>query len=336
MKMTELFPSKYLRSSDLSGRSRIAIVDRVTYEAFQNDGRTETKAVLHFKGNGTKPLVANKTNCLAMVSLAGSDDADDWSGTATYAYEYRHDEAPLYGVLVTATIGRGRIRKIDSSQAEKSRGVHAVVTHQTSPAQGDRNAPSPFPLNYWRARPTLTSAQIGHYGEPVALVVAATLEQAQAAANLVRITYAPEPGHFDLKADIEKAYAPKSLMFGLPTDSAVGNFQAAFDSAPVKIDHEYNTAYCFSQPMEPNACVAVPRGEDLELYVSTQIVDAARSSVANTLKIDPQKIKVVSSYVGGGFGSKLSVQLRDHSGRDRCAPPEPIRKGRADAPANLS
>jgi xanthine dehydrogenase YagR molybdenum-binding subunit len=139
------------------------------------------------------------------------------------------------------------------------------------------------------------------------LVVAATLEQAQAAANLVRIAYAPEPGHFDLKVDMEKAYAPKSLIFGIPTDSAVGDFQAAFDRAPVKIDHEYDTAYCFSQPMEPNACLAVPRGEGLELYVSTQIVDAARSSVANTLKIDPQKIKVVSPYVGGGFGSKLRV-----------------------------
>jgi len=81
MKMTELFPSKYLRSSDLNGKSRIAVVDHVTYEEFKNDGRAETKAVLHFKGNGTKPLVANKTNCLLMVSLAGSDDADDWSGT---------------------------------------------------------------------------------------------------------------------------------------------------------------------------------------------------------------------------------------------------------------
>ena len=81
MKMTELFPSKYLRSSDLNGKSRIAIVDHVTYDEFTNDGRKETKAVLHFKGSGTKPLVANKTNCLAMVSLAGSDDADDWSGT---------------------------------------------------------------------------------------------------------------------------------------------------------------------------------------------------------------------------------------------------------------
>ncbi len=108
-------------------------------------------------------------------------------------------------------------------------------------------------------------------------------------------------------ANAERAYAPKQLIFGLPTDSAVGNFNAGYDGAPVKIDRQYNTPYCFSQPMEPNACLAVPRGEDLVLYVSTQIVDAARSSVASTLKIDPQRIQVVSSYVGGGFGSKLSV-----------------------------
>ena len=100
--------------------------------------------------------------------------------------------------------------------------------------------------------------EIGHYGEPVALVVAATLEQAQAAANLVRIAYAAEPGHFDFTAEAEKAYAPKQLLFGMPTDSAVGNFDAGYDSAPVKIDHQYNTPYCFSQPMEPNACLAVP------------------------------------------------------------------------------
>jgi xanthine dehydrogenase YagR molybdenum-binding subunit len=229
------------------------------------------------------------------------------TGRATYAYEYWHDEAPLYGVIVTATIGRGHIREIDLSQAQRSQGVYAFVTHQNAPAQGTRDEPSPMPLPYWSARPTLASSRIGHYGEPVALVVAATLEQAQAAANLVRIAYAAEPGHYDFTAEAEKAYAPKQLLFGMPTDSAVGNFNEGYDSAPVKIDHEYNTPYCFSQPMEPNACLAVPRGEDLELYVSTQIVDAVRSCVASTLKIDPQRIKVVSPYVGGGFGSKLSV-----------------------------
>jgi xanthine dehydrogenase YagR molybdenum-binding subunit len=227
------------------------------------------------------------------------------TGRAAYAYEHGKDEPPLYGVIVTATIGHGRIREIDPADAERSPGVHAIITHENTPAQGARDESSPAP--YWRARPTLASPHVGHYGEPVALVVAATLEQAQAAANLVRIVYAAEPGHFDFMANADRAYAPKQLIFGLPTDSAVGNFDAGYDSAPVKIDRQYNTPYCFSQPMEPNACLAVPRGEDLVLYVSTQIVDAARSSVASTLKIDPQKIQVVSPYVGGGFGSKLSV-----------------------------
>jgi xanthine dehydrogenase YagR molybdenum-binding subunit len=170
------------------------------------------------------------------------------TGRASYAYEYWQDEAPLYGVIVTATIGRGRIQEIDVSHAQRSPGVRAVVTHQNTPAQGARDESSPAP--YWRARPTLASPHIGHYGEPVALVVAATLEQAQAAANLVRIAYAAEPGHFDVMANAERAYAPKQLIFGLPTDSAVGNFAAGYDSAPVKIDRQYNTPYCFSQPME--------------------------------------------------------------------------------------
>ena len=238
-------------------------------------------------------------------SISRVDGPIKVTGRATYAYEYSQEEEPLYGIIVTATIGRGHIQEIDVSRAEQSPGVRAVVTHQNTPAQGARDESGPLP--YWRARPTLASPHIGHYGEPVALVVAATLEQAQAAANLVRTTYAAEPGHFDFMANTERAYAPKQLAFGLPTDSAVGNFDAGYDSAPVKIDRQYNTPYCFSQPMEPNACIAVPRGEDLVLYVSTQIVDAARRSVASTLKIDPQRIQVVSPYVGGGFGSKLSV-----------------------------
>src|SRR5258706_5622892 len=229
------------------------------------------------------------------------------TGKATYAYEYCHDETPLYGVVVTATIGRGRIRKIDLSEAQRSPGVCKVFTHENAPAQGDRNAPGPSPLPYARARPTLANPEVGHYGETVALVVVDTVEQAQASASLGRLEYGAEAGHFDFKADVDKAYAPKALLFGMPTDSAVGDFDAGYKSASAKIDHAYHTPYCFSQPMEPNGCLAVPRGDDLELYVGAQIVDAARMCVASTLKIDPQRVKVISSYVGGGFGSKLQV-----------------------------
>ena len=230
------------------------------------------------------------------------------TGRATYAYEYWQDEPPLYGVVVTATIGRGRITEIDTSRVERSPGVRAVITHKNVPPQGARD--DTIPWSYWRARPTLSSEEISHYGEVVALVVATTLEEAQTAANLLHITYAIEPGHFDLSANEEQAYPPKHLipaMPVLPTDSSVGNFDPEFENAAVKVDQRYHTSYCFSQPMEPNACLAVPRGDDLVVYTSTQIVDAARASVAGTLKVDPKQIRIVSPYVGGGFGSKLSV-----------------------------
>ena len=144
-----------------------------------------------------------------MIGRPGSrvDGPVKVTGRAAYAYEHGKDEPPLYGVIVTATIGHGRIREIDLAEAERSPGVHAIITHENTPAQGARDESSPAP--YWRARPTLASPHIGHYGEPVALVVAATLEQAQAAANLVRIAYAAEPGHFDFMANAERAYAPK-------------------------------------------------------------------------------------------------------------------------------
>jgi hypothetical protein len=81
MKLDQLFPSKYLRSADLGGETKIVVVDRVEYETFKNDGKEEKKAVLHFRGGGLKPFITNKTNSLVMAELSGSDDADDWGGT---------------------------------------------------------------------------------------------------------------------------------------------------------------------------------------------------------------------------------------------------------------
>src|SRR5262249_26050518 len=81
MKMTELFPSKYLRSADLGGETKIAVVDRVEIETFKNDGKEEKKAVLHFRGGSLKPFIANKTNSGVMAELSGSDDTGDWAGT---------------------------------------------------------------------------------------------------------------------------------------------------------------------------------------------------------------------------------------------------------------
>jgi xanthine dehydrogenase YagR molybdenum-binding subunit len=227
------------------------------------------------------------------------------AGQATYAYEHWEDGQPLYGFIVGATIGKGRITRIDTEAAERAPGVHLVMTHENAPLQGIRDESIPF--EYWRAQPVLTGPDIHHYGQPVALVVATTFEQARDAANLVDVEYAGGPGRFDFAAYEDEAYIPKVVNAGLPTDTSVGDFDVGFDTAAVRVDQLYTTPYEFSMPMEPHACLVVPRGEDLIVYVSSQIVDAARASVAGTLRIDPARVQVVAPYVGGGFGSKLGI-----------------------------
>jgi xanthine dehydrogenase YagR molybdenum-binding subunit len=227
------------------------------------------------------------------------------SGRATYAAEHWDVGQPLYGFIIGATIGKGRITAIDTARAERTPGVRMVMTYRNAPAQGEAD-PS-IASAYSRAFPTLAGPDVHHYGEPVALVVAATYEEARAAANLVDVTYAVEPGRFDFATRMEQAYAPKTVNAGLPTDSAVGDFDGAFDSAEIKVDQTYITPYQFAQPMEPHACLAVPSGEDLSFYVSAQIVAQARTAIASTLKMDAQRIRIVTPFVGGGFGSKLGI-----------------------------
>ena len=227
------------------------------------------------------------------------------SGRATYAAEYWDVGQPLYGFIVGATIGKGRVTAIDAGRAEQSPGVRMVMTHRNVPEQG--KADPSIRSAYSRAFPTLDGPEIHHYGEPVALVIAETYEQARAAAHLVEVTYAAEPGRFDFASRLDQAYAPKITNGGLATDSAVGDFDHAFADAEVRIDATYTTPIQMSQPMEPHACLAVPDGKDLTLYVSAQIVAEARTCIASTLKMEKEQIRIVTPFVGGGFGSKLGI-----------------------------
>ncbi|MEU2159570.1 xanthine dehydrogenase family protein molybdopterin-binding subunit [Streptomyces chengbuensis] len=227
------------------------------------------------------------------------------TGRAPYAYEHWEAGRPLYGFIVGATIGKGRITRIDTESAENAPGVELVMTHHNAPVQGPRDESIPF--EYWRAQPELTGPDVHHFGEPVALVVAGTLEQARAAADLVEVEYSTGRGRFDFSEFEDDVYIPKVVNAGLPTDTEVGDFDAGFDSAEVKVDQHYTTPYEFSLPIEPNACLAEPRDDDLIVYVSSQIVNAAQASVAATLRMDPERVHVVAPFVGGGFGSKLGI-----------------------------
>jgi xanthine dehydrogenase YagR molybdenum-binding subunit len=227
------------------------------------------------------------------------------SGRATYAYEHWDVGQPLYGFIVGATIGKGRISAIDTARAEQAPGVRHVMTHLNAPAQG--RADPEIRSAYSRAFPTLSGPVVHHYGEPVALVVADTYEQARAATSLVDVTYATAAGRFDFAARLDQTYAPKTVNAELSTDSAVGDFDGAFADAEVRVEQTYTTPYQCSQPMEPHACLVVPGDGELTIYVAAQIVGEARTAIASTLRMDEKRIRIVSPFVGGGFGSKLGI-----------------------------
>lgn len=231
------------------------------------------------------------------------------TGAATYAFEFKPSRAPAYGFIVPATIAKGRIRTIDARVAERAPGVLLVMTHRSAPSQPEFGPPR-VPNRFARARPFLRDDRVRFWGEPVAFVVADTFEAARHAASLVQVDYAAEPQLTDLRASLGAAYAPEGVTASgrVKADTALGDFDAAFASAPVTVDGTYWTAYQMHNAMEPHAAMAEWEGVQLTLHTATQTVADTRAAVAATLGMTVGNVRIVSPFVGGGFGGKLGVR----------------------------
>ncbi|AHE57137.1 aldehyde oxidoreductase molybdenum-binding subunit PaoC [Sphingomonas sanxanigenens] len=218
------------------------------------------------------------------------------TGTAPYAYE-RHDVAPgaAYGVIVGATIAKGRILAIDTSAADALPGVLGIVTWQNA---------GPLKKAGAHTARMLAGPDVEHYDQAVAVVVAETFEQARDAARAVHVDYQRAKGSFDLAAAKDGATKPKS---GGP-DSAFGDFATAFAAAPVKIDQTYTTPDHSHAMMEPHATIAAWEGDRLTVWTSNQMIAWAVRDLSQTLGIPKDRITVSSPYLGGGFGSKLWIR----------------------------
>jgi len=225
------------------------------------------------------------------------------TGAARYAGDMRADH-PAFGVIVTSTIGRGTITKVDIKEAEKAPGVVLAMSHENAPAQ------APFKREgedrHGRPKPQLAESRIHYHGEPVALVVADTFEQATAAARLVKVAYQAEAGLYDLEANRKFAYPPASMVAG-KADSSVGEFDKGFAEGTTQVDAAYTTPYQSHNPMELVASLAQWDGDKLTVYCSAQLVESAHHSIASTLRIPLENVEVISEYIGGGFGGKLPI-----------------------------
>lgn len=220
------------------------------------------------------------------------------TGRAPYAYEH-HEAAPdaAVGWIVTAGIARGRVLSIEVDEARAAPGVLAVVTAADA---------GPLGLGSKNHIPLLGGPDIAHYHQALAVVVAETFEQARAAARLVRVEAQALPGRYALQAEDDAPVAPKSS--GGPGETSVGDFHDAFAKAPVQLDARYTTPDQTHAMMEPHASIARWDGDQLTLWTSTQMVDWTVGDVAKTLGLPTSKLRVISPYVGGGFGGKLFLR----------------------------
>jgi xanthine dehydrogenase YagR molybdenum-binding subunit len=246
-----------------------------------------------------KPAGKNAIDQLKVVGKATDriDGPLKTAGLAPYAYE-RHDVAPnqAYGYVIGSGIAKGRIARMDTAAAKAAPGVLAIVTTLDMPR---------LPLGRMSTASLFGGPVVQHYHQAIAVVVAETFEQARAAAALIHVSYARRVGRFALGL-----HAKTAPLTGGPAGEIVrvGNFERAFDAAPVKIDATYTTPDESHAMMEPHATVAAWNGEKLTVWTSTQMVAWTRDDLAKTLGIASANVRVDSPYVGGGFGSKLFVR----------------------------
>ena len=211
-------------------------------------------------------------------------------------------EGIVHAAIVYSTIANGRTVSIDTAAAENAPGVLAVLTH--------KNMPRMKALPWSHLRPQgqtylpLQDDQIHYAGQPVALVVAATLDLATFAGTLIKVEYdARPPVVFDPRTAKEDAVEPPQRMW--PLSSSIGDANKAIAGAAVKIEQTYTMPDRHHNPMEPHASLAVwDDNGTLTLYDSTQMVVGTRKLVSLVLGVAEEKINVVCEFLGGGFGGK--------------------------------
>jgi len=220
------------------------------------------------------------------------------TGTARYAYEW-HEEVPnaAYGYVIGSAIAKGRIVSIDVHGAKTAPGVLGVIT------AAEAGTLKKAQLN---TAHLLGGPEIQHYHQAIAVVVAETFEQARTAAQRVQVKYARTLGSYDLAA-VKDSAQPQRITGG-PPDTAVGNFETAFHDAPVKLDATYSTPDQAHAMMEPFASIAAWKGDKLTLWTANQMIDWAVRDMASTLGIPKANVRVISPYIGGGFGGKLFLR----------------------------
>jgi len=246
--------------------------------------------------------------------LSRVDGVDKVTGKAKYAAEFNVPDL-AYGYVISSAIAKGKITKIDATDALGLDGVLQVFTHENRPKLAwfdinykDQDAPPGSPF-----RP-LYDAKIKYSGQPIALVVAETFEVARYAASLIQVEYDVDEHETDLASNQQEGRKPKSGVASLlkpPPPKPRGDFDEAYSASAVKVAEEYVHAVEHHNPMEMFATTVVyEQNGKLTIYDKTQGAPNSQMYVAQIFDIPFSDVRVVSPYVGGGFGAGLRPQYQ--------------------------
>ncbi len=221
------------------------------------------------------------------------------TGAATFAAD-NHPPGMLFAVLATSTIAKGRVAGLDTAAAKAHPGVVAVMTPANRPplAGDPDNKDSPFSFRM----DALQNDRVRYAGQPIAVVVADTLEAATEGAALLAPRYEVEPVRLGL--DVGDAFAPAVVGAGNPATAAHGDVEAGLAGASRRLEATYDTPAQYHNAMEPHAIVAAWDGDRLQLDTPSQGMAMTQARVATLFGIRAADIHIRSPYLGGGFGSK--------------------------------
>ncbi|ADO74412.1 xanthine dehydrogenase family protein molybdopterin-binding subunit [Stigmatella aurantiaca] len=224
------------------------------------------------------------------------------TGKATYAAEY-NPPGMVYAAIVQSTVPRGSVLRMQTTEAERAPGVLAVLTPRNTPKLpgADKYVANPI-------MPRLAAMQdseVLYNGQPIGVVVADSFERATHAASLVRTFYVEKPAALDIEAGFASA-EPAPGNFGAPPPGHTrGDVTAALAAASTRVDATYTTPTENHNPMEPHAAIAVwDDAEHLTLYDANQGVHFVRMFLSQLFGLVPDNVRIISRYVGGGFGCK--------------------------------
>ncbi len=257
-------------------------------------------------GGDPDPLIRTKHGSIG-ASVPRVDGPLKVRGAAPFAAEFALD-GMLYAALMFSTVPKGRIATLDTAAAEAAPGVALVMTHRNAP----RMKPMPLFMTAEKAGggdnlPIMQDDRIHWNGQPIAVVLAETQEQADYAVSLIRASYEAEAAVTSFATAKAKGTEP-GLFMGQPLKAEKGKAEPALAAAPVRVDCRYTTPRHNHNAIEPHAATVTWQGDKLIVHDASQAVQHTAWSLGDIFGIAEEQVHVTSPFVGGGFGGKCLWQ----------------------------